>query len=64
MRYRKCSQELCPFTDKTYEALNVPEDQKLLNQLFDFIRETAKNIGGKTVGDRLSILAKELSGRS
>lgn len=64
VRYRRCIRPLCPFFDKTCEVLNVAGDRNLMDMLFDLIRDTAKNIGGRDVAERLAELARQLQKNS
>ena len=64
MRYRLCTTTICPFVSKTYEALNVPDDQLAIEDLLFFIGESAENLGKDAIAEKLALLAKELSGRN
>ena len=63
-RIRHCSNNLCPFVDKTFEMLNDQKTYLLLDEIIVLLRDIAKTMGNGPVVDRLSKLNVELSRRN
>lgn len=61
-RDRSCDTPLCPYVNRTFEILEVCDNEILLDHLFDLVRRVATNGEAQRVKDKLFALHKEICG--
>ncbi len=59
-RTRECSNDLCPFVDRTHEMLNEQKNTVLLDEVFQLLRDIIIKMGKGPVKERIKKLSDEL----